>query len=134
MAIDEEMTGINLPGSKRPAKDDTPQDRYQANKTVPERYSIIQLGVALFHQHPDYTESSEGPEFQVVRTVPCTHMMNVHVHNTHIVGHHVVSLLYYTSTAPLQLLPLSSFLQRYNKRGHNEPIVGSLFERTQYEL
>jgi poly(A)-specific ribonuclease len=48
IAIDEEMTGISPPNAPRPPKDDTPSQRYLSLKTVPERYSIIQFGVALF--------------------------------------------------------------------------------------
>jgi len=54
-AIDLEMTGITIPGTGRPTRDDTPQDRYPKLRPVPERYSIIQVGVALFHENPDYT-------------------------------------------------------------------------------
>ena len=50
VAIDEEMTGITLPHSSRPPKDHTPSQRYQHLKAVPETYSIIQLGVCLFHE------------------------------------------------------------------------------------
>lgn len=53
------MTGISLPGSGRPSKDDTPSQRYESIKTVPERYSIIQLGLALFHEHPDYAQNKK---------------------------------------------------------------------------
>jgi poly(A)-specific ribonuclease len=63
IAIDEEMTGISVNG--RPCKDDTPEQRYLKNKQVPEKYSIIQVGVALFHQHPDYPEGQH--EFLVRR-------------------------------------------------------------------
>lgn len=67
VAIDEEMTGISLPGTKRPTKDDTPSQRYKTLKAVPERYGIIQFGVALFHEHPDHLkEESGGSEFLVV--------------------------------------------------------------------
>jgi hypothetical protein len=52
IAIDEEMTGIMLPGgmAKRPSKDETPAARYPSLKLVPERYAIIQLGICLFEQ------------------------------------------------------------------------------------
>jgi len=53
-AIDLEMTGITIPGTGRPTRDDTPQDRYPKLRPVPERYSIIQVGVALFHENPDF--------------------------------------------------------------------------------
>jgi poly(A)-specific ribonuclease len=63
IAIDEEMTGISLNG--RPSKDDTPEQCYLKTKAVPEKYAIIQVGVALFHQHPDYPEGQH--EFLVRR-------------------------------------------------------------------
>lgn len=63
IAIDEEMTGISLNG--RPSKDDTPEQRYLKTKAVPEKYAIIQVGVALFHQHPDYPKGQH--EFLVRR-------------------------------------------------------------------
>jgi poly(A)-specific ribonuclease len=54
IAIDEEMTGISLPpghaGQRELSKSESPQDRYASLKHVPERYSIIQLGVCLFEQ------------------------------------------------------------------------------------
>lgn len=53
VAIDEEMTGISLPNTPRPPKDDTPSERYKSLKLVPERYSIIQFGVALFINKED---------------------------------------------------------------------------------
>ena len=57
VAIDEEMTGIQIPGSQRPRKDQSPSERYVDDlKKVPERYSIIQLGVALFH----YNDTTNG--------------------------------------------------------------------------
>jgi hypothetical protein len=54
VAIDEEMTGISLPGEKPPLKDDTPEQRYQRFKKIPERYSIISVGVSLFHKNPNF--------------------------------------------------------------------------------
>ena len=65
IAIDEEMTGISLPGSKRPAKDDTPEERFAETRKVPERYAIVQVGVAMFHQNPEWTMGSETAEFIV---------------------------------------------------------------------
>jgi poly(A)-specific ribonuclease len=50
VAVDEEMTGISIPGSGRPLKDHSPSQRYPILKQAPERYSIIQLGVCLFHR------------------------------------------------------------------------------------
>jgi hypothetical protein len=69
IAVDEEMTGISLPNTKRPSKDDTPAVRYPALKQVSERYSIIQLGICLFEE-AGTTTSPEGVEtmkFHVVR-------------------------------------------------------------------
>jgi hypothetical protein len=57
IAIDEEMTGISLPGSRssRPNKVELPSERYtRLLKAVPERYAILQVGVALFHKNPKY--------------------------------------------------------------------------------
>mmetsp|Transcript_4858 Transcript_4858/g.9894 ORF Transcript_4858/g.9894 Transcript_4858/m.9894 type:complete len:836 (+) Transcript_4858:58-2565(+) len=59
ISIDEEMTGISLrnpDGSwSRPNKFDLPNERYQKSlKGVPEKYSILQVGVALFHRNPHY--------------------------------------------------------------------------------
>ena len=53
IAIDEEMSGISLPSSineRKLSKDESPDDRYSMLKMVPERYSIIQLGVCIFEQ------------------------------------------------------------------------------------
>ena len=36
VAIDEEMTGIVIPSSPRPPKDQTPNERYETLKAVPE--------------------------------------------------------------------------------------------------
>jgi len=60
VAIDEEMTGIVLPKAPRNRKDETPSQRYDALKAVPEKYAIIQLGICLFHEHPNYDASSDG--------------------------------------------------------------------------
>jgi DNA polymerase III epsilon subunit-like protein len=49
VAIDEEMTGISIPGTGRPPKEQAPFQRYSLLKQVPERYAIIQLGICLFH-------------------------------------------------------------------------------------
>ncbi|CAB9509054.1 specific ribonuclease PARN [Seminavis robusta] len=63
VSIDEEMTGISIPNTPRPPKDQTPNERYQTLKAVPEKFQIIQLGVCLFHEHPDYHGSGSIPEF-----------------------------------------------------------------------
>jgi poly(A)-specific ribonuclease len=49
IAVDEEMTGISMPGTGRPPKEQAPFQRYPILKQVPERYAIIQLGICLFH-------------------------------------------------------------------------------------
>ena len=51
VAIDEEMTGIQVPtASRKPTRKDLPPKvTYPLLKQAPERYSIIQLGVSLFH-------------------------------------------------------------------------------------
>ena len=36
VAIDEEMTGISMPNTPRPRKDQTPNERYESLKAVPE--------------------------------------------------------------------------------------------------
>lgn len=59
IAIDEEMTGISIPGSPRPRKDRTPTERFDELRQPPERYSIIQLGVSLFE--------TNGAEWKVRR-------------------------------------------------------------------
>lgn len=53
------MTGISLPGQGRMAKEELPSVRYIKAKQVPERYSMIQFGVCLFH-HIVPAESEEG--------------------------------------------------------------------------
>lgn len=69
IALDEEMTGIMLPPAmaKRPSKDETPASRYPSLKLVPERYSIIQLGICLFEQvKTQGVENANDPSFHVV--------------------------------------------------------------------
>jgi len=51
------MTGISV-GKGRPPKDQCPAERWSELKQAPERYSIIQLGVALFHVADDNNGSS----------------------------------------------------------------------------
>jgi len=62
VAVDEEMTGISV-GNQRPPKDETPSQRYPDLKKAPETYSIIQLGVSLFH----YTGDGKSPSPPVIR-------------------------------------------------------------------
>jgi len=62
ISIDEEMTGISLPGSRsRPNKVELPSERYtNLLKEVPERYAILQVGIALFHKNPLYKDNGGG--------------------------------------------------------------------------
>eukprot|EP00804_Cyclotella_cryptica_P010761 CCRYP_005535-RB/>CCRYP_005535-RB protein AED:0.12 eAED:0.12 QI:118/1/1/1/0.5/0.33/3/4044/772 len=54
VAIDEEMTGIRI-GNRKPNKAELPSVRYKESlKGVPEKFGILQVGVALFHKNPDY--------------------------------------------------------------------------------
>lgn len=58
IAIDEEMTGIRI-NHKKPNKAELPSERYVSSwKGVPERYGILQVGVALFHKNPEYKAAS----------------------------------------------------------------------------
>ena len=68
VAIDEEMTGIQLPSAGRPRKDLTPTALYTELKRVPERYSIIQLGVTLFS--PIDPEEDEDGEIRLGNEEP----------------------------------------------------------------
>lgn len=52
VAIDEEMTGISIPGQQERIED-SPARRYAKMRQVASRYRIIQFGVALFHQEGD---------------------------------------------------------------------------------
>ena len=72
VSLDEEMTGIMLPPGMagRPSKDDMPSDRYPAFKRIPERYSMIQLGICLFEAQPQdeaQPSSTNNSNFLVVR-------------------------------------------------------------------
>ncbi|KAL7514124.1 hypothetical protein ACHAXN_012702 [Cyclotella atomus] len=60
IAIDEEMTGIRI-NHKKPNKAELPGERYTNSwKGVPERYGILQVGIALFHKNPDYRAKSSA--------------------------------------------------------------------------
>jgi hypothetical protein len=84
VAIDEEMTGITLPGQGRPRKDQSPSQRYEeALKQVPEHYSIIQLGISLFH--PVVTTAApavEVEEGEEEEAVPEQHHSTTHANTT----------------------------------------------------
>ena len=69
IAIDEEMTGISLPTTNhqggRPNKLELPRVKYlRTLKGVPERYSILQVGVALFHKNPNYRHGKDTTTVQ----------------------------------------------------------------------
>ncbi|KAG8341151.1 hypothetical protein TRVL_08018 [Trypanosoma vivax] len=51
-AIDEEMTGINV-ADKPESITDTPEETYRAKREAASRYSIIQVGICLFHKDDD---------------------------------------------------------------------------------
>lgn len=58
-ALDLEMTGIRESSdcpTKKPSKCDTPEERYDKIRSVPERYGIIQIGLSLF------LENEESPQ------------------------------------------------------------------------
>lgn len=60
------MTGIRI-ANQHFGKDDVPAKRYQTNKQVPERYSIIQVGICLFHPNPEYHhQDNMAAEYLVV--------------------------------------------------------------------
>lgn len=48
-AFDEEMTGITIPG-KEENMACTPEESYEIKRSVASRYSMIQVGICLFHQ------------------------------------------------------------------------------------
>eukprot|EP00931_Biecheleriopsis_adriatica_P094185 TRINITY_DN67867_c0_g1_i1.p1 TRINITY_DN67867_c0_g1~~TRINITY_DN67867_c0_g1_i1.p1 ORF type:complete len:554 (+),score=159.35 TRINITY_DN67867_c0_g1_i1:51-1712(+) len=56
IAIDEEMTGISIPGLQERIED-VPARRYAKMREVATRYNIIQFGLALFHER-DSCENS----------------------------------------------------------------------------
>lgn len=55
-AIDEEMTGINVPEVTESITF-SPQDSYQSKRLAASRYSIIQVGVCLFRRVPSSSSS-----------------------------------------------------------------------------
>ena len=50
VAIDEEMTGISTPDQQRIHVEETLQQRYDKIRAAPETYSIIQVGICLYHK------------------------------------------------------------------------------------
>lgn len=83
VAIDEEMTGIQLPHSGRPRKEQPPSERYAAQKLVPERYSIIQLGIALHkgrqvRRYNFYAFPASDSSREIVMNPSAVHFLNQH--------------------------------------------------------
>lgn len=55
------MTGIRSTNPQKPNKAELPGDRYAKRwKDVPERYGILQVGVALFHKNPEYKSTPDN--------------------------------------------------------------------------
>lgn len=54
VSIDLQLTGVEIPSSSRPNKFEQPPERYNQMKVIPERYSIMQLGIAIFHENPEF--------------------------------------------------------------------------------
>jgi poly(A)-specific ribonuclease len=83
VAIDEEMTGISLPSQGRPRKEQTPTERYGAQKLIPERYSIIQLGVSVHKGHSVrkynfYMFPADSSSREIVLNPSAVHFLNQH--------------------------------------------------------
>ncbi|CAJ1450748.1 unnamed protein product [Effrenium voratum] len=64
VAIDEEMTGIGLPGVQE-AVGDTPAERYSKMRTVASWFNIIQFGVALFSKDAEKKYVARAYNFYV---------------------------------------------------------------------
>lgn len=54
MSLHVEKSGSCIPNAPTPNKFDLPEDRYALLKDIPERYSIIKVGIALFHENPGF--------------------------------------------------------------------------------
>lgn len=54
VSLNLELTGIQIPTVPRPSKFDQPFERYKQLKHSPERYSIVQVGICLFHENPEF--------------------------------------------------------------------------------
>ncbi len=82
------MTGISLPTNvtdyqhhpSRPNKLELPGVKYlRTLKGVPERYSILQVGVALFHKNPNYTRRNAAVAKATKTTTTTTTSASVHL-------------------------------------------------------
>lgn len=72
IALDLKVTGANIPNLPKPNKFDRPEERYVQSKRIPERYSIVQVGISLFHENPAFKKrikralrSSSNPQNQM---------------------------------------------------------------------
>lgn len=109
------MTGITLPSSVacKPRKDETAQQRYQTHlKPVAERYSIVQLGICLFHQHPDYDpiNNPRSPEFIVV----CFESFSLNAGNCRLILYYTICSLHFVVKNILLFILFNFFQRRYN--------------------
>mgnify|MGYP000017377075 CR=1 FL=1 len=63
VSVDLEMSGITPPkGTPRTHLEDTPQERYEKLKDIPETYAILQLGLTLFHEVRSDDSDSDSSE------------------------------------------------------------------------
>lgn len=63
------MTGIQIPTVPRPSKFDQPFERYAQLKLCPERYSIVQIGICVFEENPEFRKYAKR-----VTTVTRSHL------------------------------------------------------------
>jgi hypothetical protein len=54
VALDLKVTGMNIPNFTKTNRFDRPEERYVQSKIIPERYSIVQVGISLFHENPNF--------------------------------------------------------------------------------
>lgn len=54
ISLDLKVTGVNIPNFSKPNKFEKPEERYAQSKRIPERYSIVQVGISLFHENPSF--------------------------------------------------------------------------------
>ena len=59
IAFDEEMTGIMLDRSTAPNVGDSPEVRYKKMKRVTEEFSLMQVGLCLFHEEESPVHTQE---------------------------------------------------------------------------
>jgi len=73
VAIDEEMTGVSFSGEKQVSIGDRPHQRYQRMRRVANHYSIIQFGLAVFHE-----SSSKEPGSDLTVGAPSSYTCRVY--------------------------------------------------------